>query len=102
MPPFSGGASDNLVRMRACVRWVSSFALVIGCGKSGDDPPASTDGASSMSATGDDGGSADDGDGDGDGATAADGTAGDDDGGDPNARPNWHEDIAPLVAMNCA
>lgn len=63
-------------------------ALPLAC--THDDPPANTDGE-----TGPGDGDGDPGDGDGDG------DPGDGD-GDPSAlRPNWHQDVAPLVVEAC-
>lgn len=79
--------------------------VALGCGADGDGEQ-STDGADDGSSEGTaghaTGGTAGD-DGEDDGTVGeADGTAGSgDDGVDPNARPNWHEDIAPFVAENC-
>jgi hypothetical protein len=91
------------------VRGIAGVGVVmaLGCG-SGAAEDAGTDGPGSAgdATAGDADGTADDGDGDGTVSDAdgtmdgVDGTAGDDD-GDPSARPNWHEDIAPLVAANC-
>lgn len=64
--------------------------VMAGCADAGSDPQAATDGDGS--------GGADTSAGTEDGGEAS---AGESTGGDADARPNWHEDIAPLVATHC-
>lgn len=75
-----------LTSLRSTPRWCLALALTgaaAGCGTEGSEP-------SEVAET----------DGEGDDGEAS--TGGDETAADLEARPNWHEDIAPLVAQHCA
>lgn len=77
------------------IAWVTCGVLLGACGDDGSsadagDGPGTSQGTSAS--TGDDGSTS--------GPTSADSTAGETTSGE-HARPNWHEDIAPLVAEHC-
>lgn len=77
-------------------RWVACLAVAVAAG-CGDDGSSADDGGSATDATSSATGSATSTDGNG----TADETAGSDETGATAMRPNWHEDIAPLVAGHC-